>query len=93
MSEPEPANSQQGSHSQTQSQSQSQPGPTSSQLDNKQIFSLLLHPEYRHYFGFESVLSVMSNAAVSMGLESVVESWVSVMEHHNNPNRALSQDR
>ena len=61
--------------------------------DNKQIFSLLLHPEYRHYFGFESVLSVMSNAAVSMGLESVVESWVSVMEHHNNPNRALSQDR
>ena len=62
-------------------------------LDNKQIFSLLLHPEYRHFFGFESVLSVMSNAAVSMGLESVVESWVSVMEHHNNPNRALSQDR
>ena len=30
---------------------------------------------------------------VAMGLESVVESWVSVLEHHNNPRRALSQER
>ena len=25
----------------------------------------------------------MANASVAMGLESVVESWVSTMEHHN----------
>jgi hypothetical protein len=28
-----------------------------------------------------------------MGLESVVESWVSVLEHHNNPRRPLTQKR
>ena len=28
-----------------------------------------------------------------MGLESVVESWVSVLEHHNNPRRPLTQER
>ena len=35
----------------------------------------------------------MANASVVMGLESVVESWVSVMEHHNNPRRPLTQAR
>ena len=62
-------------------------------LDNKQIFSLLLHPNYHHYDGFESVLAILANASVAMGLESVVESWVSVMEHHNNPRRPLTQTR
>ena len=28
-----------------------------------------------------------------MGLESVVESWVSVIEHHNNSRRPLTQER
>jgi len=28
-----------------------------------------------------------------MGLESVVESWVSIMEHHINSVRSLTQDR
>ena len=28
-----------------------------------------------------------------MGLESVVESWVSVLEHHNNSRRTLTQKR
>ena len=28
-----------------------------------------------------------------MGLESVVESWVSVIEHHNNSKRPLTQER
>ena len=35
----------------------------------------------------------MARAGLVMGLESVVESWVSKMEHHNNPKRALSQER
>ena len=39
------------------------------------------------------MLSVMAKAGLVMGLESVVESWVSKMEHHNNPKRALSQER
>ena len=67
--------------------------PTLLNLDNKQIFSLLIHPRHRHYEGFQSVLAVMANASVVMGLESVVESWVSTMEHHNNPRRRLTQAR
>ena len=35
----------------------------------------------------------MASAGVAMGLESVVESWVSVLEHHNNPRRPLTQER
>ena len=54
-------------------------------LENKQIFSLLLHPQLHHFKGFQSVMAILANASVAMGLESVVESWVSVMEHHNNP--------
>ena len=67
--------------------------PTLNTLENKEIFSLLLHPGHRHYEGFETVLAVLANASVAMGLESVVESWVSVMEHHNNPRRPLTQER
>ena len=67
--------------------------PTLLNLDNKQIFSLLIHPRHRHYEGFQSVLAVTANASVVMGLESVVESWVSTMEHHNNPRRCLTQAR
>ena len=46
-----------------------------------------------HFKDIESVLSMLASAGVAMGLESVVESWVSVLEHHNNPRRALSQER
>ena len=35
----------------------------------------------------------MARAGVAMGLESVVESWVSVLEHHHNPRRPLTQER
>jgi hypothetical protein len=59
--------------------------PSLLKLENKQIFSLLIHPRHHHYEGFQSVLAVLANASVAMGLESVVESWVSTMEHHNNP--------
>ena len=39
------------------------------------------------------MLAILAKASVVMGLESVVESWVSVMEHHNNPRRPLTQER
>ena len=37
-----------------------------------------------HFKDIKSVLSILASAGVAMGLESVVESWVSVLEHHNN---------
>ncbi len=45
------------------------------------------------YTDIQSVLAIMANASVAMGLESVVESWVSTMEHHSSPRRPLTQDR
>ena len=63
------------------------------ELDNTGLFGLFLDPKRKLYMNIESVLSVMARAGVVMGLESVVESWVSKMEHHNNPKRALSQER
>lgn len=41
----------------------------------------------------EGVLSILADAGLMMGLESVVESWVSVMEHHSSELRPLSQER
>lgn len=67
--------------------------PGLGELANTDIFSLLLHPSLGHYRGMEFVLGLMANASTSMGLESVVESWVSVMEHHNNVRRPLTQER
>lgn len=62
-------------------------------LDSTALFSLFLDPQNNLYKGIEAVLAVMANSGLVMGLESVVESWVSVMEHHNNPKRCLSQQR
>ena len=63
------------------------------ELDNTGLFGLFLDPQKELYLNIESVISVMARAGLVMGLESVVESWVSKMEHHNNPKRALSQER
>ena len=49
--------------------------PTLLNLENKQIFSLLLHPQLHHFKGFQSVMAVLANASVAMGLESWVLSW------------------
>jgi hypothetical protein len=67
--------------------------PTTSNLDNAQIFGLFINSALGHYINIQSVLGILANASVVMGLESVVESWVSVLEHHNNPRRFLSQSR
>ena len=39
------------------------------------------------------MLAVMAEAGMSQGMESVVESWVSVMEHHSSKLRNIGQDR
>ena len=67
--------------------------PTLTGKENTEIFGLFLDPNLSHFKDIESVLSVMARAGVAMGLESVVESWVSVLEHHNNPRRPLTQER
>ena len=39
------------------------------------------------------MLAVLADVSVAIGLESVVESWVSTKEHHNNLKRPLTQAR
>ena len=41
----------------------------------------------------EPVLGIIARAAVCTSVESIVESWVSIVEHHSPPTRVLSQDR
>ena len=41
----------------------------------------------------EGVLSFLAQAAVSTSVESILESWVSVIEHHSPSTRVLSDDR
>ena len=41
----------------------------------------------------ESVLSILAKAGSTKGLESVVETWVSVLENHASTHRTLGQDR
>ena len=67
--------------------------PTLNTKENTEIFGMFLDPNLNHSKDIESVLSILASAGVAMGLESVVESCVSVLEHHNNPRRALSQER
>ena len=51
---------------------------------------LLLDPALKHYKGIEGALSVLVVALVAKGgVESVVESMVSVMEAHSSPLRGL----
>ena len=41
----------------------------------------------------EGVLSIIARAGMLMGLESIVESWVSTLERHSTKTRNLSQKR
>ena len=41
----------------------------------------------------ENLLSILAKAGLCMGLESVVESWVSKLEHHSSKLRNISQER
>ena len=58
------------------------------ELHNTGLFGLFLDPQKELYLNIESVISVMARAGLVMGLESMVETWVSKMEHHSNPKRA-----
>ena len=40
----------------------------------------------------EAIMGIMARAMVIIGIESVVESWVSVMELHDSKNRPLGEE-
>ena len=59
--------------------------PANRKLSDMELLESFLHPDTKQlYENVEAVLSVMAGAALFISVESVVESWISVMEHHGS---------
>ena len=66
--------------------------PSKRQLSDMQLLELFLLPEGQHlYKDIETVMSVMVRAALMISVESIVESWISTMEHHASQRRTLGE--
>ena len=60
-------------------------------LSDMDLLEIFLHPENALYKDIEAVMSVMVRASLLISVESVVESWISTMEHHASQRRTLGQ--
>ena len=61
-------------------------------MSDMDLLELFLKPENTQlYEGTETIMSVMVRAALMISVESVVESWISVMEHHASQRRTLGE--
>ena len=66
--------------------------PIKRKMSDMELLELFLEPENHHlYRDIESVMSVMVRASLVISVESVVESWISVMEHHASQRRTLGE--
>ena len=61
-------------------------------LSSMELLEMLLDPELKMYQGIETVISILCRAALTMSVEAVVESWVSIMEHHSSKRRPLAEE-
>ena len=57
------------------------------------IFKSFLNTELKLYEDVEAIIQVLCDAATSMSVESIVESWVSIYEAHSNKHRPIANDR
>jgi hypothetical protein len=64
----------------------------SEKLSSLDILVKFMNTEAKLYDGCQAVVDVMLQAAVKKSVESVVESWISVLEHHCSKSRPLSSD-
>ena len=66
--------------------------PVNRKLTDMELLELFLKPSDQHlYRGIEAVMSVMVRASLLISVESVVESWISTMEHHASQRRNLGE--
>ena len=62
------------------------------ECSDMELLKIFLKPENLHlYQDIEMVMSVMARAALIISVESVVESWISTMEHHASQRRDLGE--
>ena len=56
-----------------------------------ELLEFLLDPAYNLFKDIEAVMSVLVRASLLISVESVVESWISTMEHHASQRRTLGE--
>ena len=64
----------------------------SSQFTSMDIMVKFMKTEDKLYQGCEAVMNILTQAATIKTVESVVESWISVLEHHSNKSRPLKSE-
>ena len=62
-------------------------------LRSLDLFKDFLSNKLELYKGAEMIVHLMSCAATASSVESLVESWISIYEAHNNKHRPISNDR
>ena len=64
----------------------------SEDLSSMDILVLMLNTEANRFNGCEPILDILCQAAIMKSVESVAESWISVLERHSSKIRNLSDD-
>jgi hypothetical protein len=66
--------------------------PGSEEFSSMELMVKLINTKGELYKGCEAVIGILVQAAAMKSVESVVESWISVLEHHSSKSRNLSAD-
>ena len=66
--------------------------PGSEEFSSMELLVKLINTKGELYKGCEAVIGILVQAATMKSVESVVESWISVLEHHSSKSRNLSAD-
>ena len=64
----------------------------SEKLSSLEIIVMMMNTEAKRWWGCEAVMDIICQAATMKSVESVVESWVSVLEHHASKTRNIKAD-
>ena len=59
--------------------------------NSMEIFELMFDAKNNKYQGSEHILAIVGRAMVSMSVESMADSWISVLEAHSTKTRGLEQ--
>ena len=64
----------------------------SEKLTSMELVVMMMNTKEKMWRGCEAVMDIMCQAATMKSVESVVESWVSVLEHHSSKSRPLKAE-
>ena len=64
----------------------------SENLTSIEIVVMMMNTEQKRWRGCEAAMDIVCQAATMKTVESVVESWVSVLEHHSSKSRSLKAE-